>query len=90
VFSESSRYSSVPRRTATARDGREVHVVGLRRFPDPDGVLHEVMQNDRLDVISQRRYQDPTRFWRIADANTELEADALLAEPGRHIEVPEQ
>ena len=46
--------------------------------------------SDQLDVISETRYKDGTRFWHIADANTELEANQLVRVAGRTIRVPER
>ena len=47
-------------------------------------------ENDRLDIIAQRQYNDPTWFWHIADANTDLEANNLVRETLRVIVVPQQ
>ena len=47
-----------------------------------------VQGHDRLDVICDRQYADPTRYWHIADANTELEANELTRVAGRMIAVP--
>jgi hypothetical protein len=46
-------------------------------------------------VIAQRKYGDPTKFWHVADANTELEANNLViqrpeAEEVITINVPEK
>ena len=90
MFLETSRYFSVRKDEATARDGRTVTVVTLRRPPAVAGTPVTIKENDQLDIMAQRRYDDPTRFWRIADANTELQARDLVAEPGRDINVPEQ
>ncbi|MFW6201521.1 MAG: LysM domain-containing protein [Gemmatimonadota bacterium] len=90
MLSKSSRYRDVRRDEARARDGRTVAVLTLRRPPSPSGVEHTVKQHDRLDIMAHRRYDDATRFWRIADANTELEARALVQAPGRGIRVPER
>ncbi len=59
----------------------------LRVPPPTPGDAYRVDEDDRLDLIANRTYGDPTRFWLIADANTELEARRLL-EPGREIGVP--
>jgi len=61
----------------------------LRRLPPTPGSQVIVKANDRLDIMAQRRYQDPTKFWHIADANSELEANHNLAETGDIIIVPE-
>ncbi|MND08690.1 hypothetical protein D3C83_314850 [compost metagenome] len=42
------------------------------------GNLIEVKGTDRLDLMAHRKYQDGTKFWHIADANTELEASRLV------------
>jgi hypothetical protein len=90
VFLESSRYHRVRKDEAKARDGRVVKVVTLRRLPALGGDPTTIKENDRLDIIAQRLYDEPTMFWHIADANTELQAGDLVAEPGRVINVPEQ
>jgi hypothetical protein len=87
AFLPTSRYYGVPTVEATARDGRTVIAVTLRVLPPTPGEPYRVQEQDRLDLIAERSYDDPTRFWRIADAGTELEARRLL-EPGREIAVP--
>ncbi len=89
MFLESSRYHRV-RKDETAATGRVVKVIMLRRLPDVTGSPVTMKENDRLDIMSHRLYDDPTMFWHIADANTELEAGELVKEPGRTIHVPEQ
>ena len=90
MFLENSRYYSVRKDAAPARDGRTVTVVTLRRPPAVAGTPVMIKENDQLDIMAQRLYTDPTRFWRIADANTELQARDLTAEQGRDINVPKQ
>jgi hypothetical protein len=90
VFLESSRYQRVRKKEAKARDGRIVKVVALRRLPAVAGDPTPVKENDRLDIFAQRLYDDPTMFWHVADANTELRAGELVDEPGRVIAVPER
>jgi hypothetical protein len=88
MFMKNSRYYTVP--TVVARDlsGREVQAVALRRLPDTMGERTVVHDHDQLDVMGHRRYQDGTRFWHIADANSELEANTLVRRTGRAIGVP--
>lgn len=90
MFLDNSRYARVKAVDATLRDGRSVRAVRLRRLPTVNGAPTAVKGNDRLDIIAQRGYQDPTMFWHIADANTELEANNLVREPNRTIRVPAQ
>jgi len=90
MFSKRSRYYKVEQVTATDDRGAEVAAVRLRELGDPVAKPARVTQGDQLDVISERRYADGARYWHIADANTELEAAALTAEPARLIKVPER
>lgn len=90
MFLESSRYHKVRKDEAKARDGRLVKIVALRKLPVVSGDPTTTKEDNRLDIIAQRLYDDPTMFWHIADANTELQAGDLVDEPGRVVNVPEQ
>ena len=90
MFLETSRYAQVEQTTVTGPDGKELTIIRRRRLPPVSGAPYMVKEPDRLDVIALRKYSSPTRFWHIADANTELWAADLLAEPGRVIIVPER
>jgi len=81
MFLPTSRYFNVATVQLTDAKGRTVTAVTLRRLPATAGDPTEIQGNDGLAVMSQRNYQDPTRFWHIADANTELEASALTKGP---------
>lgn len=88
MFLKNSRYYATETVETTDRAGRPVRAVKLRRLAAPASQPVVVIQGDQLDVIAERRYRDATRYWHIADANTELEANALVAAPGNGIEVP--
>jgi len=88
MFLKNSRYSGLPTVIAQDRDGREVVAVKLRRLPATDGDARTIQGHDRLDVMSDAQYGDATRYWHIADANTELEAEELTRTTGRVISVP--
>lgn len=91
MFLPSSRYANQKIVGAKARDGREVEAVTLRRLASPPGPLsYEVRGHDTLDMMADRQYGDGTMFWHIADANTELQATALVRVPGRVIWVPDK
>jgi hypothetical protein len=100
VFTASSRYLNLKTVEVEIKNGRKINAVVLRRLPYVAGVPTEPKGNDRLDVMSQRLYKDPTKFWHIADANTELQANdlvnpkppanPLLAEESRVILVPDK
>jgi hypothetical protein len=90
MFLDNSRYSGIEPSATKTRYGREVLAVRLRRLPDIDGEPRTVLGNDQLDIIADRGYGDSTRFWHIADANTELDSTKLVAEEGEVIKVPKQ
>lgn len=78
MFKENSRYANTPIVEVEGKDGKKISAVGLRRLPFAEGNMTEVKGSDRLDIMSQRKYKDGTKFWHIADANTELEANNLV------------
>ena len=91
MFLKSSRYYKQKLvETEVKKDDavNTVKAVKLRRLADEQGNPAVVKGNDRLDIISQRQYGNPTMFWHIADANTDLQANNLVSEPGRVILVP--
>ena len=88
MFLENSRYVNLPTVETTLPDGRAVTALKLRPLPATVGDPHLVKQNDQLDVLAQQVASDGTKFWHIADANTALEANTLVAEPGATILQP--
>lgn len=90
MFRSSSRYFNTPTVTATGVDGQAVTAVTLRVLPRTTGTPTVVKSGDQLDVMAHDRTGDGTRFWHIADANCELEANALVVRDGRVIAVPER
>jgi hypothetical protein len=89
MFRDGSRYFGLPTDTVPHPDGRTVTVVKPRRLPLTTGTPAQVQEKDRLDLLARTRLGDGTAFWRIADANTELEARRLEGPPGRVIDLPE-
>ncbi|MGD6978867.1 MULTISPECIES: hypothetical protein [Citricoccus] len=78
MFSDTSRYARTPVDTVVTAGGRRVSAIRLRRLPSPPADPHTVIQGDRLDLLAQQHLGDGTRSWHIADANTTLEASALV------------
>src|ERR1041384_6569375 len=78
MFGSNSRYANLPSAEVANGKGKKVTVVRLRRLPFVTGNLTEVKGTDRLDIMAHRKFKDGTKFWRIADANTELEANDLV------------
>ena len=90
MFGHTSRYHGQKLVDATCQGGRKVKALSLRRLPSVKGEPAIVKENDRLDVMAQRKFGNPAAFWHIADANTELEANDLTKTTGRTIRVPER
>lgn len=90
MFLETSRYFRQNQVDAVSQDGSKVKAISLRRLPVIGGDAREIKDSDRLDTMAQRQYQNATWFWHIADANTELEANQLVAQPIRIISLPNQ
>lgn len=78
MFKSNSRYANQPTAETGNGKGKTVQVVKLRRLPYVGGNQTEIKIKDRLDVIAYRKYKDDTKFWHIADANTEVEATKLV------------
>jgi hypothetical protein len=78
MFTKSSRYNGIKYVERFTDDGHKVNAVFLRRILLLEGELTNAKGNDRLDIIALDKYNDPTMFWHIADANTELQANDLV------------
>jgi len=88
MFLKNSRYYGLPTVAARDRNGRDVTAVKLRRLPETPGDDYAVRSSDRVDIIANARYSDATRYWHVADANSELEAEELTQQVGRVVKVP--
>ena len=88
MFLKNSRYFGLATVKAVNRAGAEVAAVKLRPLPGTAGDPVSVQAHDQLDAMSEQRYADATRYWHIADANTEIEAANLTRRPGRVIQAP--
>lgn len=90
MFLKTSRYHNLPMVSATGADGREATAVRLRVLPPAQGHARAVRGGEQLDMMAHDLTGDGTRFWHIGDANSELEANALVARHGRVINVPDR
>lgn len=90
MFLETSRYFRQKQVNVVTPTGQIVKALTLRKLPTVTGEPTFVEEQDRLDLIAQRQYQNPTQFWHIADANTELKANDLIKEVGQIIQIPPQ
>jgi nucleoid-associated protein YgaU len=83
-----SRYQDVGVYTVTDAAGNAVTALKIRFIPPtPAGFLHTFTADERLDLIAYQFYQNPEKFWLIADANTEMDPEDLL-QPGRQLLIP--
>lgn len=78
MFDANSRYATSPVVETETAAGKKASAIKLRRIPYTPGNLTEAKGTDRLDIMAHRKSKDGTKFWHIADANTELEANTLV------------
>ncbi len=90
MFLESSRYYYQKTVDVKIRNGKTIKALTLRQLPQTTGQPYDTKEGDRLDLSSQNKFKNPTMFWHIADANTELQANKLTAVPGKTIKIPEK
>ncbi len=90
MFLKTSRYYEQNVVEVKTKKKSSIKAVTLRRLPFTSGTPVQVKGNDRLDIIAQYQYNEPTKFWHIADANKELQANDLVGQVGRIINVPEK
>jgi len=88
MINRRSRYARTPVLTGDDGRGGTQQVLDLREIPATSAVLRIVATDaDRLDLLAFRYYRDPTRFWRICDATSDLDPfDVLVA--GQPIPIP--
>jgi hypothetical protein len=89
MFTDTSRYAKTPTATVALPDGREGPALKLRTLPTPPAQPHAVRDRDQLDVLAHAQTGDGKRFWHVADANTEREAQQLLREVNAIIRLPQ-
>jgi hypothetical protein len=88
MFLDNSRYARMETTKVKTESGSTVVALKLRRLPPVTGDPHTVESGERLDVIADSQYGDATRFWHIADANSELDSRTLTDTVGESILVP--
>jgi hypothetical protein len=70
MFSRISRYRTLPDIVTTDAEGRTFVSKTLRPLPEAPGtVRHTVADADRLDHLAYKYYRQPTKWWRLSDAN---------------------
>ncbi len=95
MFDSTSRYYDIENATlsVTESDGQKRQIAyKQRRFipaAESNIVLleHIVVQQDRLDNVTNTYLGDPTQFWRVCDINHALLPCELTREAGRRIKI---
>lgn len=91
LFPPTSRYHGLEFRTLTLPGGEVVSYLSRRFVPSPEKFVtireHAVTVGERLDNVAARYLGDPEQFWRIADANHELNPVQLTASALQRIRI---
>jgi nucleoid-associated protein YgaU len=83
-----SRYEQTGTCIVPGAQGRPITALKIRFIPPtPAGFLYSYTTDQRLDLLAYQYYGNPEKFWRIADANNEMDPEDLL-EPGRQLLIP--
>ena len=56
--------------------------------PSENDVYIVTVQGDRLDLIAYTYYKDPTLWWIIPMANTNVTLGSMFPEPGLQLRIP--
>lgn len=87
MFDPKSRYLKADIYAVEDKRGRTVNV--LAPPPPPEQLLlglHLLKQGERLDLLATKYLGDPAGFWRIAEQNDVMLAEALTEAP--EIQIP--
>jgi hypothetical protein len=81
-FSPTSRYAGLAVNTFVDAAGT-AHSYVARRFVPPASAFalvqeYTVVQGDRIDNLANTFLGDPEQFWKLCDANSAMEPEALL------------
>ncbi|WP_371590926.1 hypothetical protein [Streptomyces sp. NBC_00470] len=89
TISQSSRYAVCSVVTRTTEDGVAKKVL----LPRPtvtrraSVTTYQWKQSDRVDLLAQQFYQDPTQWWRFADMNPQI-LNWEDVKPGTMLRIP--
>lgn len=84
MFFRGSRYEPVPTATLVRSNGVEIRYKRIRFVVrEAPQAAHVVQEGEGLDQIAWSVFRDPESWWRIADANADLDPQALTSTAGR-------
>lgn len=88
MIDKTSRYAATPTCTAKDASGESLELLEIRSIPRIAEVfVHTPTEGERLDLLAERYYRDPRRFWKLCDSSDVMDPlDVLL--PGQPIRVP--
>ncbi len=87
MFDTSSRYAKADTYSVKDARGRNVTVVAVPAPPAQVLLgIHVLRQGERLDLLAARYVNDPAGYWRIAEQNDVMLAEALTE--AREIQIP--
>ena len=86
-FDYTSRYTGIPY-YYNKRDEREIYGLSKNMNKDIPWVAHKVTQNDSLDKLALKYYNNPTYWWVIAYFNDIQDAFIKLSDKFSIIKIP--
>jgi hypothetical protein len=85
MFFAGSRYEKTGTYPVVQPDGTRIATARLPLPPRPEELrlrgFHPRLDGQRLDAIANHYLDDPTAFWRLADANNAVVPDTLAVRP---------
>jgi len=91
LFPPTSRYHGIAVQTRGPEESKQVSYLARRLLPLEDRfetiLEHAVSEGDRLDNVAAQYLGDPEQFWRIADANSEMNPFELTARIDRRLKI---
>lgn len=90
MFFDGSRYQYVGEYIAKDIGGKSFKIKKVRKIERPAKAFPYIIKDgDRLDLLANRFYGDPTKFWLICDANEPMFPGDLLV-TGKRIIIPRE
>ncbi|NHI03590.1 hypothetical protein DYY67_1385 [Candidatus Nitrosotalea sp. TS] len=90
MFSDTSRYKRVKDYLAVDSNGAVNQAKRIRFIPRYETAKYYLAKEyDRLDLLANVFYKDPTKFWLICDANDVMFPSDLL-KAGKKIIIPKE